>query len=160
MREIGFTVDGVGDTVVGLEAIVRELSTLEVGLVGADGDGSGLSRANYRSAGEWAALLVAAEKAPWFESFVAALPVVAQSGTLSSRLAGPATAGNVRAKTGTIIGGRALSGYLTGADGHATVFSVIVNGDGAHDSLAAIDGFVDRVARLTGPELADCAAGC
>jgi D-alanyl-D-alanine carboxypeptidase/D-alanyl-D-alanine-endopeptidase (penicillin-binding protein 4) len=35
--------------------------------------------------------------------------------------------GNVRAKTGSIANARALSGYVTSADGEPLVFSMIVN---------------------------------
>ena len=43
----------------------------------------------------------------------------------------------MRAKTGTIIGGAALSGLGTTASGRAFVFSVIVNGSGAEGSASA-----------------------
>jgi serine-type D-Ala-D-Ala carboxypeptidase/endopeptidase (penicillin-binding protein 4) len=56
----------------------------------------------------------------------------------------------VRAKTGTIIGGTALSGYGTTAGGRSFVFSVVINGPGAEASAGAIDVLVAAVAREAG----------
>ena len=53
-------------------------------------------------------------------------------------------------KTGTIIGGTALSGYGTTAGGRAFVFSVVVNGPGAEASAGAIDALVVALAREAG----------
>jgi D-alanyl-D-alanine carboxypeptidase/D-alanyl-D-alanine-endopeptidase (penicillin-binding protein 4) len=117
---------------------------------GVDADGSGLSRANLRSAREWRTLLATARIAPWGSALQAALPLAARSGTLSGRLTNVATAGNVRAKTGSIIPGRALSGYFTSAGGRSAVFSVVVNGDDPGPAQAAIDGLVTTVASAPG----------
>ncbi len=53
----------------------------------------------------------------------------------------------MHAKTGTIIGGAALTGTGTTAAGRAFVFSVIVNGPNAGSSAGAIDALVAAVAR-------------
>ena len=76
------------------------------------------------------------------------LPVGGVSGTLQSRF-GSADAGRVSAKTGTIIGGRSLSGYATTDSGRDAVFSIIVNGDAdqASASRTAIDAFVTAILR-------------
>ena len=57
-----------------------------------------------------------------------ALPRAGRTGTLAGRFRGTAAEDNVRAKTGTIIGGAALTGTGTTAAGRAFVFCVIVNG--------------------------------
>jgi D-alanyl-D-alanine carboxypeptidase/D-alanyl-D-alanine-endopeptidase (penicillin-binding protein 4) len=75
-----------------------------------------------------------------------ALPVAGRSGTLASRFGGTAAAGNVHAKTGTIIGGAALSGYGTTGSGRAFVFSVIVNGPRAESAAPAIDMLIAAIA--------------
>jgi D-alanyl-D-alanine carboxypeptidase/D-alanyl-D-alanine-endopeptidase (penicillin-binding protein 4) len=49
-------------------------------------------------------------------------------GTLTSRMRGTPAAGNVHAKTGTLTGATALSGYVTDKAGRRLVFSVILNG--------------------------------
>jgi D-alanyl-D-alanine carboxypeptidase/D-alanyl-D-alanine-endopeptidase (penicillin-binding protein 4) len=113
-------------------------------LAGRSGDGSGLSRGDWRSAREWRRLLQALDDQPWAAEVIAGLPVAGRTGTLAGRLRGPATNGNVRAKTGTIIGGSALSGYATTADGRDVVFSIVVNGDppAAQRAIGAIDRLV------------------
>lgn len=147
VREIGFVKADVGSTTVGLDVIREYLATsLCVSLQGVDGDGSGLSRQNERSAQEWVALLAAAQQEPWFEDFRDSLPVAGQSGTLASRLSNPATRGRVQAKTGTIIGGRALSGYLERDSGEELIFSIVVNGEGSDRALGLIDAIVVAIA--------------
>lgn len=147
VREIDALRGGIGSTRAGLEHIVGRLERVGIRVAGTNGDGSGLSRGNRRSARQWQAFLVDIRKRPWFSRFEAALPVAGRTGTLVTRLNGPPTEGNVRAKTGTIIGGRALSGYLTTPAGPA-VFSITVNGDRAHEALRAIDAVVFEFAAV------------
>jgi D-alanyl-D-alanine carboxypeptidase/D-alanyl-D-alanine-endopeptidase (penicillin-binding protein 4) len=95
-------------------------------------DGSGLTRLNLATAGAFAALLVAVRSAPWFPLFYAALPVAGApdrlvGGTLRSRMVGTRAEGSVRAKTGTLTGVSALSGYAGGEGAAPLVFSIIFN---------------------------------
>ena len=48
-------------------------------------------------------------------------------GTLRDRMRGGLATANVRAKTGTLDKARALSGYVTTADGRVLIFSIIAN---------------------------------
>jgi D-alanyl-D-alanine carboxypeptidase/D-alanyl-D-alanine-endopeptidase (penicillin-binding protein 4) len=73
---------------------------------------------------------------------VATLPIGGQDGSISRRFVGTAAAGNVRAKTGSIANVRALSGYVTSADGEPLVFSIIANNFTAPQS--AIDAATDE----------------
>ncbi len=130
----------------GLNRIRAALRASGIELDGIDGDGSGLSRANLRSASEWTAMLASVENEPWFGEFEGALPVAGRSGTLTSRLQGSQTVGNVRAKTGTIIGGRSLSGYVTLASGEDVAFSIVANGDESHGMLDEMDRWVTDLA--------------
>jgi D-alanyl-D-alanine carboxypeptidase/D-alanyl-D-alanine-endopeptidase (penicillin-binding protein 4) len=148
LKEIGFTRAGRGSLLDGEAATRAALAPLCVDLMGTTDDGSGLSRANARSAREWRVLLQAARAAPWWPVLFASLPIAGHSGTLASRLRGTSAEGTVRAKTGTIIGGAALSGYGETADGRAFVFAVIVNGPGAENATGAIDTLVASVAGL------------
>lgn len=145
LKEVGHAAGTVGSTASGLAATRAALARLCVPLAGADDDGSGLSRANGRSAREWRRLLQAARAEPWFPQLEAALPVAGRSGTLASRFRGTAAEGTVRAKTGTIIGGIALSGYGTTTGGRAFVFSVIVNGDRAQAAAGPLDALIAAV---------------
>lgn len=146
VREIGYRERGEGSHLAGLEAIHDHLTVMMPGLEGESGDGSGLSRANLRSAGEWQRLLLAAAEAEWGSIFFDSLAVSGVRGTLSRRLAGSDTAGKIHAKTGSIIGGRSLSGYVSNTVGDRLVFSIVVNGKGAGASLAVIDDFAELLA--------------
>lgn len=153
-REIGIAAGGNGSTASSGAALDRALSSMCIDIAGAAADGSGLSRADARASGEWLRLLHAARDQPWFPTFHESLPVAGRSGTLSGRLGGPATLGNVRAKTGWTIPARGLSGYLTTAGGREVVFSVIVNGeddgrpygDAIPGAEHAIDEFIEVIA--------------
>lgn len=102
-------------------------------------DGSGLSRYNRVSPDFLAALLAHMDSTPHAALWRDALPVAGVDGTLANRMRGTPAAGNVRAKTGTLNGVRALSGYLTTADGERLIFSMLVN----QHTLSARDA--DRV---------------
>jgi D-alanyl-D-alanine carboxypeptidase/D-alanyl-D-alanine-endopeptidase (penicillin-binding protein 4) len=126
------------------------LAPLCVPLAGADDDGSGLSTADGRSPREWRELLQEARAQPWWPLLRDALPLAGRSGTLSSRFRGTPADGNVRAKTGTIPGGIALSGYGTTAGGRGFVFSVLVNGGRAPAAERALDALIAAVAAHPG----------
>ncbi|GAA4950669.1 D-alanyl-D-alanine carboxypeptidase/D-alanyl-D-alanine endopeptidase [Actinoplanes utahensis] len=115
------------------------------------GDGSGLSRRNWLTARQVTTLLLAARRRPWFPAFHAALPLAGDpdpmiGGTLRNRLRGTAAAGNLRAKTGTLTGVDALSGYLTDAGGRRLVFAAVVNGSPA-PATAVLDGLAVALAQ-------------
>jgi D-alanyl-D-alanine carboxypeptidase/D-alanyl-D-alanine-endopeptidase (penicillin-binding protein 4) len=150
VREMGRAGGGAGTTEAGTAALDAALRAACLPLGGTDADGSGLSRANRHSARHLRRLVQAAPTAAWWPRLRDALPLAGRDGTLAGRLAGPPTAGNVRAKTGSIIPGRALTGELTTAGGRRAVFSVLVNGSSPGPSEAAIDALVVAVARLEG----------
>jgi D-alanyl-D-alanine carboxypeptidase/D-alanyl-D-alanine-endopeptidase (penicillin-binding protein 4) len=136
-----------GSTAGGLAAINEAVSRLGVPLVGVAAAGSGLSRADRRSAREWRSLLQALQAQPWAERLVGSLPLAARNGTLARRFAHTAAEANVRAKTGWIDEARSLSGYLTTAGGRPVVFSMIVNGTTpTSPALNALDSLVAAVA--------------
>jgi D-alanyl-D-alanine carboxypeptidase/D-alanyl-D-alanine-endopeptidase (penicillin-binding protein 4) len=142
LREVGAVRAGSGSMAAGAAVTARTVAGLCVSPAGHTDDGSGLSRANARSARAWRTVLQAARAAPWFPSLYDALPVAARTGTLASRLHGTAAEANVRAKTGTLLDGAALAGYATSAGGRPVVFSVVVNGPSPGTATAAIDRFV------------------
>ena len=146
--ELGRITTGEGTLLAGASAVNSVLRDLCVEIDGTTDDGSGLSRRNQRSAREMRQILQALD-GPSRDRLLAQLPVGGVSGTLASRFR--TNPGRVHAKTGTIIGGRALSGYTTTDGGRDVVFSIIVNGepDAASASLAAIDNLVNVLLGLT-----------
>ena len=95
-------------------------------------DGSGLSRRDWLTPGQITNLLVAAQSRSWFATWYAALPIAGNpdrltGGTLRSRMTGGRATNNLHAKTGTLTGVNALSGYVTDTTGRRLIFSVVVN---------------------------------
>lgn len=110
-------------------------------------DGSGLSRKNEVTARRTAELLVAMRRHPHFEEFYDSLLIAGSDGD-PRRLDAPRARGNVHAKTGTLRGVSALSGYVTTVDGELLAFSVITNGlpGGKGRSIALEDAIAERLA--------------
>jgi serine-type D-Ala-D-Ala carboxypeptidase/endopeptidase (penicillin-binding protein 4) len=90
-------------------------------------DGSGVSRYNLTSPAAITTLLAAMKRrTDLFRTWYATLPVAGESGTISGRMRGTPAQGNLRAKTGTLEGVSALSGYVTTADGEELAFSMLM----------------------------------
>jgi serine-type D-Ala-D-Ala carboxypeptidase/endopeptidase (penicillin-binding protein 4) len=94
-------------------------------------DGSGIGRKNQASAEQVGKLLAAMLDEPSADEFHESLPRAGIEGTLSNRMEGTAAEGRCRAKTGTISGVSALSGYCDLAAG-PVVFSILMNGIGSN----------------------------
>jgi serine-type D-Ala-D-Ala carboxypeptidase/endopeptidase (penicillin-binding protein 4) len=99
-------------------------------------DGSGVTRRNRVSPRTMAAVLVEVRRERWWRAFDEGLPVAGVNshwvgGTLRYRMNGTRAAGNAHAKTGTLTGVTALSGYVTSRDGRRYAFSMISNYAGA-----------------------------
>lgn len=111
-------------------------------------DGSGLSlRDRVTPRTLVAALEIARGSFAIGPELLAGLPVAGRDGTLARRARG--AAGRVRAKTGTLTGVLALSGYAEAADGEELVFSLLVNGARSH-AVAGVDGFASALADCVG----------
>ncbi|MBO7110283.1 MAG: D-alanyl-D-alanine carboxypeptidase/D-alanyl-D-alanine-endopeptidase [Prevotella sp.] len=92
-------------------------------------DGSGLSLYNYVSPELLVRLLrYAYRNSEIYSSLYPALPIAGEDGTLSKRMKGKYTAGNVRAKTGTLTGVSSLAGYCRTANNHLLAFCIINQG--------------------------------
>jgi D-alanyl-D-alanine carboxypeptidase/D-alanyl-D-alanine-endopeptidase (penicillin-binding protein 4) len=90
-------------------------------------DGSGVSHYNLLTAEMLVQLLTAMTKRPeTFGLYYESLPIAGVDGTLKMRMRGTKAEGNLRAKTGSIGGVSALSGYVTTADGERLVFSILM----------------------------------
>ncbi|XTZ11493.1 MAG: D-alanyl-D-alanine carboxypeptidase/D-alanyl-D-alanine endopeptidase [cyanobacterium endosymbiont of Rhopalodia inflata] len=107
-------------------------------------DGSGLSRRNVATPRSLIMTLRAMYYAPDKDVFYSSLPIAGISGTLRNRMKGTPAQGKVYAKTGTLRGVRALSGYMNHPDFGEVVFSIIVNNPqvSGYSLVRAIDRIV------------------
>lgn len=132
-KTIGKRIAGTGSWTAGLQVVKAHVTRSGIDTAAMQlYDGSGLSFDDRTSARSVADLLTVVRKRSWFPTFYDALPIAGKpgalvGGTLETRMVGTPAAGNVHAKTGTLTGATALSGYATAPDGTPLVFSIIMN---------------------------------
>jgi serine-type D-Ala-D-Ala carboxypeptidase/endopeptidase (penicillin-binding protein 4) len=91
-------------------------------------DGSGLSRYDYVTPDALVTILTHIDRDARLKGpFASSLPIAGRDGSLANRMKGTAAENNARAKTGSMSNVRALSGYVTTADGEPLVFSIVAN---------------------------------
>ncbi|MFD3326663.1 D-alanyl-D-alanine carboxypeptidase/D-alanyl-D-alanine-endopeptidase [Streptomyces sp. NPDC058701] len=152
VKEIGRMKSGEGSWRAGLEEVSRFLRTNSLDGDRNQADGSGLSRYNLMSAQQFTALLTFARRQPWYDAWYRALPVAGDprrmvGGTLAGRMRGTLAEGKVHAKTGSMTGVDALTGYVEDASGRLLAFTVLVN----HFAGPSPRPVIDRIAiRLAG----------
>ncbi|MEL6496181.1 MAG: D-alanyl-D-alanine carboxypeptidase, partial [Cyanobacteria bacterium J06623_7] len=115
-------------------------------------DASGLSRQNLISPQTLVKLLRAmSELSPSLaDTYRQSLAQAGTTGTLTRRFVGTNLQGNLAAKTGTLTGVGALSGYLTMPQRETLVFSILVNNSELEQQEVrqAIDRVVALVAQF------------
>jgi D-alanyl-D-alanine carboxypeptidase/D-alanyl-D-alanine-endopeptidase (penicillin-binding protein 4) len=113
-------------------------------------DGSGLSRQNLVSPEAITQTLKLIAQTPQAATYRASLSTAGVNGTLARRFVNTTAQGNLQAKTGTLTGVSALSGYLNVPGYQPLVFSIMVNQ--SHESSTiqrqAIDEIVLLLTRL------------
>lgn len=112
-------------------------------------DGSGLSRNNLATPRTLVSTLRAMYHAKGNDVFLASLPVAGISGTLKNRLRHTTAEGTVRAKTGTLRGVRALSGYINHPEYSTLAFSIITNQSSNRSSYSVVKAIDDIVLQLS-----------
>lgn len=132
LKTLGREVLGEGSFERGVEAVTtfldkRGLDPEGYHLV----DGSGMSRENRLSARCITNLLAVMAHSPVAEPYLESLSQAGVDGSLRSRLREPEYAGKVFAKTGTLTGVRALSGYARTQRGELLAYSFLMNGRSA-----------------------------
>ncbi|WP_328363595.1 D-alanyl-D-alanine carboxypeptidase/D-alanyl-D-alanine-endopeptidase [Streptomyces sp. NBC_00445] len=154
-KAMGYEVSKQGSWSAGLAAVSGYLKGIGVdtGKV-RQVDGSGLSRMDNFPAAQLAELLLAVRAEPWYADWLRSLPVACDpdrfvGGTLRSRMCGTAAALNARAKTGSLTGASALSGYVTDAGGRELVFSIVLNNYLASSVKPLEDAIVVTLAKST-----------
>jgi len=154
LKGLGRDQNGRGSTAAG--AAVSEATLRALGIPTDDVvilDGSGLSYGNRLTALGLARLLAAMRQRDDFDDFYDSLAIAGGDGTLGKRMRGTAAAGNAHAKTGSLNVASGLSGYVTSANGHLVVFSILMNGGSVNLELtqAAQDRIVVAIATASLP---------
>jgi D-alanyl-D-alanine carboxypeptidase/D-alanyl-D-alanine-endopeptidase (penicillin-binding protein 4) len=151
VREIGRRRTGIASTPAGLAAIDKAITeSLCLKPEGVNDDGSGVSHYSVHSAHYWRHLLEVVHGQAWGAEFESELAVSGRTGTMTSRLNTAPLVGRVHAKTGTVRGGRALSGYATTIGGRDVVFSIIGNGDDTKLTTKVMDELVATIVNYAG----------
>jgi D-alanyl-D-alanine carboxypeptidase/D-alanyl-D-alanine-endopeptidase (penicillin-binding protein 4) len=111
-------------------------------------DGSGLCPYNRIAPRAYTQLLSWAGRQSWGNNFRESLPIAGVDGTLVNRFVSSPLKSQLWAKTGTMTGVNALSGYLTATSGRLLAFSILVNGHrpGNEAELQAVDRIAEAIA--------------
>jgi D-alanyl-D-alanine carboxypeptidase/D-alanyl-D-alanine-endopeptidase (penicillin-binding protein 4) len=113
-------------------------------------DGSGLDHGDRASPRDVVKLLVSERKTEEFPAWYASLPIAGVDGTIYDRMrTGPAKR-NCRAKTGSLIGVSALSGFRTTRSGRTVAFSFLMNGISTSYARRLQDRMAQAIAGWTG----------
>lgn len=131
LKSLGARFEGEGSFPAGVRAVRSALRRLGVEDSGYGAvDGSGLAADSKLSAATTVDLLAAMARSPYSQIFRDSLASGGEAGgTLRKRFREPAFQGRLFAKTGSLDGATALSGYVLSASGETIAFSCITNYD-------------------------------
>lgn len=134
LKNLGAEYRGLGTTHRGTTVVERYVKKLGSWID--QKDGSGLTFGNRSTPSDVVKLLSKVRKKDFGPALIDSLPTAGVDGTLDDRMRGSAAQGNCHAKTGTLTGVSALSGYCFNESGRKFVFSILMNGvsnlDAAH----------------------------
>ncbi|MGI9021746.1 MAG: D-alanyl-D-alanine carboxypeptidase/D-alanyl-D-alanine endopeptidase [Acidimicrobiales bacterium] len=140
VKEMGVRFGSGGTTTAGLAVVKETLASLKLPVDGlTSADGSGLDRSDRLTCDSLQSTLArSGENGDLGRN----MPVAGRNGTLARRFASTPAEGRVRAKTGSLQGVTALSGWTTSLDGRPLQFSLLAN-ELPRDSAGT--GLQDRV---------------
>lgn len=141
LRRLGL-LEGDGSREAGLKIVEAMLTEAGVPRWTWDlSDGSGMSVYNRVTPQTTADVLLWTTTQPWAEAFRNTLPIGGVDGTIRRRFAGTSLEGRIFAKTGTLRGTNALSGFMMTRSGQMLVFSAFANErpTEADSAIAALD---------------------
>jgi D-alanyl-D-alanine carboxypeptidase/D-alanyl-D-alanine-endopeptidase (penicillin-binding protein 4) len=110
-------------------------------------DGSGLARSDKASPRSVATMLDRLRDRPYFSALYDSLPIAGRDGTLDNRMRPSPARGRCHAKTGSLTGVSALSGYCTTLSGKTAVFSILMNGVSVPGARAIQDRMLGTIVR-------------
>jgi D-alanyl-D-alanine carboxypeptidase/D-alanyl-D-alanine-endopeptidase (penicillin-binding protein 4) len=125
LKDLGASFGVDGTTVAGAAVVGAQLRRL--GVRAHVIDGSGLSYDDTTTPRQVVRFLARLRRSPVDAAFEQSLAVAGRSGTLARRMGGTTAEGRCRAKTGTLPGVSALSGYCDARSGHRIAFSFLFN---------------------------------
>jgi D-alanyl-D-alanine carboxypeptidase/D-alanyl-D-alanine-endopeptidase (penicillin-binding protein 4) len=140
--------DGSGSIADGIAAVQKMLAAAAVPRPAYDlSDGSGMSTYNRLGPRGVVTFLRWIAAQPWGAAFRETLPIAGVDGTLSRRFRSTSLEKRLFAKTGTLNGTNALSGYMIGKSGRTLVFSSFANDvpEGAN-ATRAMDAALELIA--------------
>jgi serine-type D-Ala-D-Ala carboxypeptidase/endopeptidase (penicillin-binding protein 4) len=111
-------------------------------------DGSGVSRYDLVSAELLTSVLkyLYENKPALYKKLYYSLPIAGRDGTLKRRMLDTPAQNNVHAKTGTLSGVSALSGYVTSKNNHEIVFSILIQNYVEKSSVAK--GYENKICEI------------
>jgi len=121
LKEVGFAAKKSGSTAAGLQAVQEVLAKWKIKDVLMD-DGSGLAASNRISCSTFQKVL-----AQQLDVFPSLLAIAGESGTIRDAFTDSSVKGRLVAKTGTLSGVKALTGYLNIPNTEPVLFSLIMN---------------------------------
>jgi D-alanyl-D-alanine carboxypeptidase/D-alanyl-D-alanine-endopeptidase (penicillin-binding protein 4) len=128
LRTLGKEVYGKGSAENGVKAVRELCQQRGIPLEGSSFvDGSGLSRMNMVSARTLGTLAATMYNSKYRSAFLRSLASPLEKSTLQGRMKNSLAATTLRAKTGTLGGVSALTGYVTTRDQEPIAFSIIFN---------------------------------
>lgn len=143
LKELGVREEGEGSTEAGAMVVTETLEQLELPLDGVRiVDGSGLDPSNTVTCDLLIGILRDAERGGPLD---AGLAVAGLSGTLMERFGGTTLEGRIRAKTGSINGVAALTGWADAADRTPLAFAYILNGVASFESALPLQAQLGAV---------------
>ena len=148
LRQLGRSQTGEGSFVEGARVVRQFL--INAGILPDDFyfyDGSGMSPMDDVTPRATSALLIYAARQPWAATFRTSLPIAGVDGTLANRFTQSPVKAKLLAKTGTLNGVHALSGYLTTASGRTIVVAIYCNHrePGNDAARRAMDKFIEAI---------------
>src|SRR3954452_12158528 len=127
LKDLGRASGGIGSTAAGVRAVLNygaKAGASPVALI----DGSGLDHGDRASPRSVVRLLTYERARPEFQAFYDSLPIAGVDGTIYDRMRKGAAHRRCHAKTGSLSGVSALSGYCTTVSGKEITFSFLMNG--------------------------------
>jgi D-alanyl-D-alanine carboxypeptidase/D-alanyl-D-alanine-endopeptidase (penicillin-binding protein 4) len=113
-------------------------------------DGSGLSAGDRAAPRDVVRLLDVLRSRAGFSALYASLPIAGRDGTLAGRMRSGPARGRCRAKTGTLTGVSALSGYCITRSGRTLAFSIVMNSANVYTARSVQDRMAQALAGYRG----------